>query len=134
MNRTGAALAAVLFVMAMAGAMVAGTAYMARSAAASVRVGQRAGEAEALAEQALMATIAAWDTAARPAQPLGSTAQLGEPGVSVRITRVGASLYLGLAEVEHPVPPRLRRGLAVLIRTDSAGASPLTDRSWTLLP
>jgi hypothetical protein len=134
MNRAGAALAAVLFILAMAGALVVGGAYAARSAAASVRLGQRGRATESLAEQSLMAMIATWDSSARRAQPLGHTAQLQESGVSIRITRLGATVYLGLAEVQHPIAPRLRRRMAVLIEADSGGAAPLIDRGWYLLP
>ena len=134
MNRVGAALAAVLFILVMAGALVVGGAYAARSAVASVKLEGRGGVTESLAEASLTVLIATWDSSARLAQPVGHTAQVQESGVSVRITRLGASLYLGLAEVQHPTAPRLRRRIAVLILADSGGAAPLTDRGWHVLP
>jgi hypothetical protein len=127
-NRVGAALAAVLFIMAMAAALVVGAAYTARSAVASVRLGSRAGDTEAHTERALMAVIANWDTTARRGQPIGSSVQL------LRITRLGAGLYLAMGEAQQDFPHPLRRRMAVLIREDSSGASPLADRGWALLP
>jgi hypothetical protein len=133
-NRAGAALAAVLFIMAMAAALVVGAAYTARSAVASVRLGSRAGDTEAYTERALMAVIANWDTTARRGQPIGSSVQLLESGVPVRITRLGAGLYLAMGEAQQDFPHPLRRRMAVLIREDSTGAAPLADRGWALLP
>jgi len=134
MSRGGAALPAVLFVIAMAGALVVGGAFVARSAVGSVRLRQSAGDADAGAERTLMDLIATWDSTARRAQPLGGTAHLAESGVSVKVTRLGPEIFLCLAEFQTSERPRLTRRLAVLVWADATGAAPLVQRGWNLLP
>jgi hypothetical protein len=134
MTRRALALPAVLFMTAMIGALVVGSAFLGRSAASGARVTRRAAGAAWPAESALVETLVRWDSSSRVAQPIGQTVAESSSEVSVAITRLGPALYLCAATYSGQLPYRLGRRLSVLVVTDSAGARPIPDLGWTVLP
>lgn len=138
MNR-GAALPVTLLMLALASAMAAGGAYVARTLATSARVAQRGTELEPQAEHAIVNAVAAWDTAARSEQPIGAVAEItpssAAPGdVRVWVTRLADRTYWLVAEANSVSKPVLRRRLGLLVRVVDGHPAVLPQRAWSELP
>lgn len=137
--KRGAALPAVLLAITMASALAVGGAFVARQYAAAARLAHHGSELLPSADAALVEAIAAWDSVARKAQPVGSAIAIpGGPTPSSRpavwITRASPQLYWLVAEARSDSRPVLRRRIGVLVR-DSAGLAKTVPRSgWVDLP
>jgi hypothetical protein len=134
--RLGAALPAVLFALTMTSALAVGGAFVSRQQAAAARFAERGGELHPLAERVLVETIAAWDSASRANQPVGSVAPMASasPLTAVWVTRASQQLYWLVGEAATASKPVLRRRIGVLVR-DSSGAPKLVPSpAWTELP
>ena len=130
----GSALPSVLFTVALVGLSVVGGVFAARVSVGAGRLDRLAADVEWRAESALIQTLATWDSTAREGQEVGETQVQAISGVAVRITRLGPALYFCVAEFLTSAPPTFRRRMSVLVITDTAGAHPLSDRGWTVLP
>jgi hypothetical protein len=133
--RRGAALAAVLLALALANALVVGAVFVARRQSASARVDVAGAPLQPLAEVALVAAIAGWDSVARAEQRVGETVSLPETAnVSVWITRTSGELYWLVAESRRTAPPRLSRRVGTVV--SSVGGQPTVafPRGWAELP
>jgi len=132
--RRAAALPSVLFVVAMLGAMMVGTAYAGRTAATATRLHEKEAHADWPAESTLVAMLEQWDSTERAAQGIGQTVTWRDTNAVRTITRLGATLYLVMAGREGRLPQPLRRRLAVFVVTDSLGVRPIPNRAWMALP
>ena len=136
--RSGAALPAVLFGIAMTSALAVGGAYVARQQAANARLWMRAAQVQPAAEEALVLAVAGWDSVARLGQPIG----VAEPvttvpptvGVRLWITRATTELYWVTAEAAMGPAPEVRRRVGVLVTVRSGSPAPVPNRAWTDLP
>jgi hypothetical protein len=136
--RSGAALPAVLFAVAMTSALAVGGAYVARQLAASARFGQRGAELQTNAEASLVNTIATWDSA-RAGQQVGievpvTVQQAAAIRTDLWITRTGPTLYWLVAEASSGVKPVLRRRIGVLVSVANGTPRLVSDRAWSDLP
>ena len=137
--KPGAALPAVLLAITMASALAVGGAFVSRQYAAAARLSQHGSDLLPAADAALVEVIAAWDSAARRSQPVGTVMAFpaGHPSstrLAVWITRASPQLYWLVAEVSSDSRPVLRRRIGVLVR-DSAGiAKTIAWRGWAELP
>lgn len=138
-RRSGAALVIVLFAISLTGALAAGGVYLSRSFTRAVRATVTGADLSLPAEGALVSLIAAWDSAARIAQPLGSTVIASVAGFeagSTRawITRLAVDFYWLQAESAAGNRPMLRRRVGLLVTTRSGAPRPAPDRAWSALP
>lgn len=130
----GSALPSVLFTVALIGVSVVGGVFAARASVAAGRLERLASDVDWRTESALIQALATWDSTARQSQAVGQTQVQAISGVAVRITRLGSAVYFCVAEFLTSAPPTFRRRMSVLVVTDTAGAHPLSDRGWTVLP
>jgi hypothetical protein len=138
-RRLAAALPVVLFALTMASALAVGGAYISRNAAASARLFQRATELHPPAETALVNAVVAWDSAARAAQPVGSTTAIAPTDTSsasaeVWITRATVSTYWLVAESRLDLRPKLRRRVGLMVGVRTGRPVPVPQRPWAQLP
>jgi hypothetical protein len=137
--RKGAALAAVLFAVAMTSAMAVGGAYVARQQASHARFAMRSSSILPATEEALATAMAGWDSVAQAEQPIGSELSVpvvSQPGIATRvwITRTDNNLYWLVAESESLLKPTLRRRLGVLVHVSAGAPAPVPLRAWVELP
>lgn len=140
--KPGVALPIVLLVLALTSAMVVSGAFVARRQVAVSRDLESKSQLEAAAEQAAVAAVADWDSAARADQPIGSAVSLTsvlEPGArsDAWITRIGPRMYWVVAESQsdaRPPQPTLRRRIGLLVRVVSGVPTLTPERPWTDLP
>lgn len=137
--RRGAALPTMILVLAMTSALAVGGAFVARQVAANARVLERGATLEPLAESALVAAVAAWDSVARDEQVIGSsvsgtTTNAESADCQLAITRLTASLYWLVAEAQTTSRPRLRRRLGLLVRVTAGVPRAVPQRAWAELP
>jgi hypothetical protein len=128
-----------ILVLAMTSALAVGGAFVARQVAANARVLERGATLEPLAESALVAAVAAWDSVARDEQVIGSsvsgtTTNAESADCQLAITRLTASLYWLVAEAQTTSRPRLRRRLGLLVRVTAGVPQAVPQRAWAELP
>jgi hypothetical protein len=137
--KTGAALPAVLFAIAMTSALAVGGAYVARQQAAHARLSLQAIQLQPAAEGALATAIAEWDSVARSAQPVGGSEPIGlrPPGTTVLhlwVTRTDSLTYWLVAEAATERTPIMRRRVGVLVLVQGGSVTPASERAWADLP
>lgn len=128
--RRAAALPAVLLTIALTSALAAGSVYVSRQFIAGVRLTTGEVHLRPAVEASLWSALAAWDSAARTEQPIGTTVALD----SVWVTRLREDLYLVVGQASRPQPPRLYRRSAILTTTYGGGPRPITERAFLELP
>jgi hypothetical protein len=137
--KRGAALPVVLLAITMASALAVGGAFVSRQYAGAARLSHHGSDLLPAADAAVVEAIAAWDSAARKTQPVGTVVAFpagpsSSPRPAVWITRTSPQLYWLVAEASSDSRPVLRRRIGVLVR-DSAGiAKTVAWRGWADLP
>lgn len=137
-TRVGAALPMVLLAIALMSALAVGSLSVSRAVAGSARLPSRGATLHGLAEGALTALVASWDTTARAAEPVGVVRPLparSEHGATVTAwtTRIGDRTWWLVAEATMASPP-LRRRLGLVIHMKQGVAVPVPARAWATLP
>lgn len=139
MNRSGAALAAVLLAMALTSALVVGGVYASRSMVVSARFSRTASSVESPAVRALLTMVAHWDSAARTEQlPASEVAMPPEviDGIRVAtwITRLSPGTWWLVAETADENDPGFTRRIGLLVHESAGVASVVRGPAWTQLP
>lgn len=139
MNRGGAALAAVLFAMALTSALMVGGIYASRSMVTSARFSRTSSSIESPAERALLTIVAQWDTAARAEQLLASEVAaslevIDGVAVATWITRLGAGTWWLVAESAGETEPRFTRRIGLLVRDSAGVVNAVPGPAWVQLP
>ena len=133
--RWGAALPATLFALTMTSAMAVGGLYASRRHVASSAENAAATSLLPAAERGLVLSVAAWDSASRMQQAIGSTEPLsGAPGTSVWVTRTAELEYLLVAEAVSVTRPPLHHRIALSVVIDRGVPRLAFPRAWTQLP
>ena len=134
--RRGVALAAVLLALALVNALVVGAVYVSRRQAAAARADGLAAPLQPLAERALVAAVAAWDTLARAEQAIATTAlqEDSASGVTIWITRTSAEVYWLAGESRLSSPPGFSRRIGVVVRLEGGSPRVVFPRGWAELP
>lgn len=137
--RRASALPIVLFSLALMSGLVVSGSFIAKQLSASGRASVRGDELEALAEEALIAAVAQWDSVARANQNIGSALPLTSErrsGASIDawVTRLSERCYWMIAESSTAGSPVLRRRLGLIVRVGNSGPIPLPDRPWGQFP
>lgn len=137
-RRAGVALPIVLLAIALVSALAVGSLSISRTVAGSARLPAHGATVHGVAEGALTALVAAWDTAARAADPVGVV--MASPSriehratVSTWTTRIGERTWWLVAEASNE-SPRLRRRLGLVIHMKQGAATPVPARAWASLP
>lgn len=139
MSRRGAALAVVLFAMALISALVVGAVYASRSMVTSARFSRSGSSLEGPAVRALLSIVARWDSAARAEQPLASDVAVSREvidGIEVAtwITRLSPETWWLVAESVGGTEPGFTRRIGLLVH-DSAGVlNAVPGPAWAQLP
>jgi len=147
--RRGAALPAVILVLALTSALVVSGAFVSRRVAAAARTGLRESALEPECERLLVEAVAGWDSAGRSSQPLGSVEALAStplpgPGASsssvprmethVWATRLTADVFWLVASARTTAAPVLQRRLGVVVRVKTGVPEVAAPRGWGTLP
>jgi hypothetical protein len=137
--RTGAALPAVLFALAITGALAIGGVYVTRQLAAAARYSERGALIEPAAAWGLADVIANWDSTLRRTQPFGEPAPVlrrEREGIRTEawVTRFSSTAYWIVAESEVVIDPALRRRVSVLVHVADSVPRPVPHRAWSELP
>ena len=133
----GFALPVVLFLMALGGALAAGGAFVARNHAVGQQAIGRSARVDALAEEWIARSIAAWDSSSSGI--VGATVALtdiqsGTARVSRWQTRTDTSVYWFVVEVESYDKPLLRRRLGATVLHSGNGLLLPPGWGWVELP
>lgn len=139
MNRRAAALAAVLFAMALSCAVVVGGVYASRSMVTSARFSRSASSIESPAMRALLTIIAQWDSAARAEQlPASEVAMSREviDGIAVAtwITRLSPQTWWLVAESAGETEPGFTRRIGLVVRESAGVVTAVPGPAWVHLP
>ena len=137
--KRGAALPTMLLVISMTSALAVGGVFVARQMAGNTRILEYAAGLEPLAGSALGRAIVGWDSLARSAQPIGTTAGSAATAAEnaqtdVWITRLSDRAYWLVAETRGTSRPRLRRRLGVVVRVTGGVPGVVPQRGWSELP
>ena len=137
--RSGAALAAVLFLMALTSALVVAGVYASRSLAASTRFHRTASAAEEPAERALMAIVAQWDSAGRANQAPGTEVSMPQTvidsvTVASWITRLSAGTWWLVAETTPGTGTDFARRIGLLVHGSVSIVDAVPGAAWVQLP
>lgn len=139
MNRGGAALAAVLFAMALTSALVVGGVYASRSMVTSARFSRTASSIESPAERALLTIVVQWDSATRAEQLPGlevaaSLEVIDGITVAAWITRLSARTWWLVAESAGETGPRFTRRMGLLVHDSAGVVNAVPGPAWVQLP
>jgi len=134
--RRGVALAAVLLALALGNALVVGAVFVTRRQAAAARLDAAGAPLQPLAERELVLAIAAWDSAGRAQQAIGTTVTLpaAAPSVSVWVTRTSTELYWLVSEARGRASPALSRRVGTVVRWVGGSPRVVFPRGWAELP
>ena len=139
MTRRGAALAAVLFAIALTSALVIAGAYAGRSMVRSARFSRSGSSIEAAAVRALASIVAQWDSTARSDQlPASEVAMSPEviDGITVArwITRLNAETWWLVAESTSNTEPGFTRRIGLLVHEFAGVVNAVPGPAWAQLP
>ncbi len=137
--RKGAALPAVLFVIALASALAVGGVYVTRQLATGGRYVTRAWTLQSEAELALVDAVASWDSTLRADQLVGAVAIMPEnDGEQIRtaawITRFSTTGYWLVAESRFLREALPSRRIGLLVTTRGGRPAVVRLRGWSDLP
>ena len=133
--KTGVALPATIFALAMTSAMAVGGVYVARRHAASASEESVAASLLPAAERGAIDVLVAWDTVSRAQQPIGMAMPVSQaPTATVWVTRTSEFEYLIVSEASSGPRPTQRHRIGLSVVTTGAVPRLPFPRAWTLLP
>lgn len=139
MSRRGAALAAVLFAIALTSALVVGGVYASRSMMTSARFSRAGSSIEGPAVRALLTLVAGWNSAARTEQLPGSEVTMSQEVISgIRvatwITRLSPGTWWLVAESAGGNGPGFTRRIGLLVHDSAGVVNAVHGPAWVQLP